>query len=198
MSSEAPAQPANRQISKRLAIGLLLLPFVFGWALFRQGYSWGQRLGGAFVAAFGGAIWFVAVALVSVASMTPEEIAERDKRVEQRDAKREAEKIEEWSSDGSVATATRADFEKRGLVWPLTVDRARLGCTKMSRWVEVEGVAYGLNGTAKGNGYPAPDPVWQIDQRMAEMLKKAGAANETPVRVDIGDMLKEAGKLCQL
>lgn len=198
MSSEAPAQPANRQISKRLAIGLLLLPFVFGWALFRQGYSWGQRFGGAFVAAFGGAIWFVAVAMVSVASMTPEEIAERDKSVEQRDAKREAEKIEEWSSDGSVATATRADFEKRGLVWPLTVDRARLGCTKMSRWVEVEGVAYGLNGTAKGNGYPAPDPVWQIDQRMSEMLKKAGAANETPVRVDIGDMLKEAGKLCQL
>lgn len=100
------------------------------------------------------------------------------------------------------AWSTRADFESRDLDWPLTADQARLGCTDTSRWAEVGGVKYALNGRAKGQGYRPIEPVWRIDEEMTQMIRDeferrgVSAEGEPPVRIDIGDMIEEAGKLC--
>lgn len=120
-------------------------------------------------------------------------------------SKSTAEQVGQSENEASHRTAsvgalgrnvTRDQFESRGLKWPLTVDHAELGCTKLSRWAEVDGVKYALNGIAEGQGYRKIDPVWQVDERMAEMLKEAGAENDPPIRVSIGDMLEEAGRHC--
>ena len=91
---------------------------------------------------------------------------------------------------------TRADFESRGLKWPLTVDAGELGCTDLSRWVRVNGKQYGLNGTAQGHGYSDIEPIWRPDEAMAQALKAAGGTDEPPTKVSIGDMISEAGKYC--
>ena len=91
---------------------------------------------------------------------------------------------------------TRADFESRGLKWPLTVDAGELGCTDLSRWVRVNGKQYGLNGTAQGHGYSDIEPIWRPDEAMAKALKAAGATDEPPTKVNIGDMISEAGNYC--
>lgn len=100
------------------------------------------------------------------------------------------------TSASPTAIVSRMDFEKRGLKWPLAVEEASLGCTDQSRWVHVDGKRYALNGTAKGHGYAPLEPIWAVDRKMAEMLEKAGAPNEPPLRVSVGDMIEEAGKLC--
>lgn len=104
------------------------------------------------------------------------------------------------SSSGDTRTSSavsRADFEARGLKWPLSVDQARLGCTDEARWAEVGGTRYGLNGTASvARGFAEVEPIWLEDEAMAENLKALGAPNDPPLRVNIGDMIVEAGKLC--
>lgn len=95
------------------------------------------------------------------------------------------------------ASVTDADFKKKGLKWPLTVEAALLGCTSVgARWAEVGGVKYGLNGRAKGNGFPDIDPFWREDQVMADFTRSRGIPNDPPVRVSISDMIDEAGKYC--
>lgn len=92
---------------------------------------------------------------------------------------------------------TRHDFEARGKRWPLTVDAGTLGCTGVARWVEVDGVRYGLNGFATSErGYREIEPIWAVDAGMVAELKTAGASNDPPVRINIGDMIEEAGTLC--
>ena len=105
---------------------------------------------------------------------------------------------------GSLANlATRADFNAQELKWPLTVDQARLGCTNNSRWAEVDGVKYALNGRARGQGYEPVEAIWRVDEAMTQLIREelenrgVSSANEPPVRVDIGDMIAEAGKLCR-
>ena len=90
--------------------------------------------------------------------------------------------------------ATRADFEARGLDWPLTVDSGRLGCTKLARWIEVEGMKYGLNGIAtEGRGYREIEAIWRIDERTADQFIEAGVE---PLKINIGDMSEQASLFC--
>lgn len=107
------------------------------------------------------------------------------------------------STSGERSTATqakghvsRSGFERKGLDWPLTVAEGYLGCTKLSRWVKVGGVKYGLNGSSSERGFKEIEPIWQIDQEMADNLEALGAPNDPPIRVNIGDMISEAGKYC--
>lgn len=101
------------------------------------------------------------------------------------------------SENVTASLVTRADFKKRHLDWPLTVEAGELGCTDQARWVKVRGVRYGLNGTASvGRGFPPLDPIWQDDKKMAEDLKAIGAPNEPPIKMNVGDMIAEAGKFC--
>ena len=94
------------------------------------------------------------------------------------------------------AHVTRADFEIRGLKWPLTVNEAELGCSQLSRWVLVNNKRYGLNGTAGGQGYADLDPIWKNDEAMEKALKAAGATNEPPTKVSVSDMSEAAARFC--
>ena len=100
------------------------------------------------------------------------------------------------ASAGPSPQVSRSDFEKRGLDWPLTVAEAKLGCTKLSRWVKVEGVKYALNGVSGEQGYADLTPIWRDDEVMAEALRARGAVDEPPTKVNIGDMIEEAGRFC--
>ena len=95
------------------------------------------------------------------------------------------------------AVATRSAFEEDGLEWPLTVEAGQLGCTQLARWVEVDGIRYGLNGVATtARGYEEIEPIWRIDEIMADALAEHGAPNDPPIRISISDMIAEAGKFC--
>jgi hypothetical protein len=81
--------------------------------------------------------------------------------------------------------------------WPLTVNEGVLGCAGMVRWIEIGGARYGLNGFATvEQGYRKIEPIWAADQAMGAQLKAAGVPNDPPMRVSIGDMIEEAGRLC--
>jgi formyltetrahydrofolate synthetase len=94
---------------------------------------------------------------------------------------------------------TRAEFERTGLRWPLTVDQGRIGCDGVAAWFRTDdGRTYGLNGAATGSGFPPIEPIWAIDEKtMGEFNAIAKAGQEVPVvRVSIADMISEANKHC--
>jgi hypothetical protein len=92
---------------------------------------------------------------------------------------------------------SRDDFQARGLKWPLTVEEGTLGCTDQARWIEVGGQQFGLNGTAsEARGYRPLEAIWAIDKKMAAEFKANDIPNDPPVRINVGDMIEEAGKLC--
>lgn len=98
---------------------------------------------------------------------------------------------------GDEGAVSRTDFQTRGLTWPLTVEEGRIGCTRLARWVESGGVRYGLNGSAsKREGYADLSDIWALDEEMAEQLRQAGVPNDPPLRINVGDMIEEAGKFC--
>ena len=113
------------------------------------------------------------------------------------DDRRSAKSVSPAADDEDPSTASRANFEARGLKWPLSVDEGTLGCTNEARWIEVSGVRYGVNGTASTDrGYAAIEPIWRVDEKMAKQLEKLGVPNEPPLRISIGDLIEEAGRLC--
>lgn len=84
------------------------------------------------------------------------------------------------AAGGSVS---RADFERENKIWPLTVERARVGCDGLDKWVEVDGVRYGINGYARQHGLPGMEPVWRVDEEAEAMLRSAGDNNLFKPRV---------------
>jgi len=78
-------------------------------------------------------------------------------------------------SPGSVEI-TAAEL---GDKWPLKSDKATLRCTDGARLLEIDGMAYALNGKALTAGLPRPDAV----------LKNPDAPN-------LGDLTEKAGMLC--
>jgi len=71
--------------------------------------------------------------------------------------------------------------------WMLTVDSGELLCIPPKKVVFVapDGTEYGVNGTAKGFGYPEITPIWK-DNPAIEGTK-----------VNIGPLIEEGLKLCQ-
>lgn len=97
----------------------------------------------------------------------------------------------------SGTTASKADFEARGLTWPLTVEQGRLGCDGLARYVEVDGRKYGLNGFATAaKGYSELEPIWRWDEAHNRRIKSLTSEPVTQLRVSIGDMLGETERLC--
>ena len=92
---------------------------------------------------------------------------------------------------------SKASFDSAGKRWPLSVDRGRVGCTGQERWFEAEnGVRYGLNGTADASGkYARVEPIWLPDEKLNAELKAAGATGPW-LKVNIGDLIAEAGRFC--
>ena len=105
---------------------------------------------------------------------------------------------ESASTSTDPAHATKDGFESQGLLWPLTTDRARLGCDEMARWVEVDGARYGLNGLAsEERGYAELEEIWAVDEKMMADLAEAGAIDGPVLRVNIGDMSSQAAAFCE-
>lgn len=99
------------------------------------------------------------------------------------------------SSKGKLVS--EADFASRGLLWPLTVQSGTVGCDADARWFESGGIRYGLNGTATvERGFKEIEPIWADDAKMNSELAAAGVKSEPLMRVNIGDMIEEAGKQC--
>lgn len=53
---------------------------------------------------------------------------------------------------------TRQEF---GEQWPFTVERGTLSCESSAVVFSVDGRSYAMNGTARGRGYAAIDPIWR-------------------------------------
>lgn len=95
------------------------------------------------------------------------------------------------------AQVSRSAFEQRGLRWPLTVDTGAIGCTAQARWFEHDGARYGLNGFAsEERGYRELEPIWAVDEEMMAQLRDAGAETDIVMRISVGDLSEEAGRLC--
>ena len=92
--------------------------------------------------------------------------------------------------------ATEAEFQGRGLKWPLSVNAGYLGCEGSAVWFATPGgVTYAVNGAAHGR-YKPIEPIWLTDQKMMNELKAAGASGGPTLRVNIGDLIQEGLKLC--
>jgi len=93
---------------------------------------------------------------------------------------------------------SREQFTAAGLQWPLTVGSGRIGCDGNAYWFEADdGTKYGLNGMAAPNaGYQPIEPIWAEDKAAMSQLRAAGADSNEILRINIGDMLEEASKLC--
>jgi hypothetical protein len=99
------------------------------------------------------------------------------------------------TSDGQPVS--KAEFESKGLRWPLIVQSGKIGCDGGARWFEAGGIRYGLNGVATvEQGFTDIEPIWAEDAKMNSQLEAAGVTGGPPLRVSIGDMIEEAGKLC--
>lgn len=73
-----------------------------------------------------------------------------------------------------------------GAAWPLTVDAGTVACQDgVDRiFTTAAGKTYGLNGTAKTDGFPGIDPIWAANPAAAGLKK------------DLGPLLDVAGERC--
>jgi hypothetical protein len=79
--------------------------------------------------------------------------------------------------------------------WPLTVPEAVIGCDKgMLLWLEIDGTKYGLNGSAKGFGYPDFRSYWRFDETYLQPGEEP-VDGSTP-RVNIQPLFDRAEQLC--
>lgn len=78
---------------------------------------------------------------------------------------------------------SRSDFDG---TWPLTVDRGRVECEPPSvlLFIDPDGNAWALNGTALTAGYPKINPIWRR------------TPNQLTPKVYIGDLMDAARELC--
>lgn len=76
----------------------------------------------------------------------------------------------------SDPTSTDVSAASYGDRWPLNVEKATLRCLDGSRTLEVDGMAYALNGKALRAGLPRPDAVLKnpAEPNLAELTEKAG------------------------
>jgi len=103
-----------------------------------------------------------------------------------------------WKKGNAIVppNATKAEFERRGLKWPLSVNAGYLGCEGSGVWfATTDGTTYAVNGAAHGR-YKPIEPIWLADQKMMRELKAAGASGGPTLRVNIGDLIQEGLKLC--
>lgn len=86
-------------------------------------------------------------------------------------------------SGGSNSVAiSRAQM---GDAYPFTVD-GELRCVAPSSVIFVaNGTTYGVNGTAKGHGYPGIDPIWRDDVRVPG------------TKINVGSVIQQGLELCK-
>ena len=85
-----------------------------------------------------------------------------------------------------------------GEKWPLTVDSGEISRTRIGAcFFTHNGVKYALNGIARGgiprNGSEEITPIWRPNPEYAKYQQPG----QSIVRIDIGDLIAEARKLCR-
>ncbi len=84
-----------------------------------------------------------------------------------------------------------------GDAWPLTVEKAWLCCKSSAVWVEVGKNRYPLNGTSKtvlpgyGLEFVELEEIWREDPAWESIREQLGESNQTPLRVNVGGLIRE-------
>jgi hypothetical protein len=86
-------------------------------------------------------------------------------------------------------SGTEVSRDEFGAEWPLTVDHGTLRCEGSEGFGAVvftdpDDNEYAVNGTAKGKGYQAVDPIWRDDPELAGL------------KVPIGPLIDRGLSLC--
>lgn len=171
-------QVAIRKPSRLLLLCLVLAPFVSVWFLLRKGYSPATRVAG-----------FVWTIIFTCGLQLLQYAQPAEQRRSQPAAAIAAQPEPSRATFENGIFVTKVNFEARGLVWPLTVEEAYIGCDKgLLLWIAVDGEKYGLNGTAIDWGYPSFRPFWRDDP--------ASPANGSGPGVRIQDLFDAAKATC--
>lgn len=105
-------------------------------------------------------------------------------------------------SVSASANSVMITAEEYGDAWPFTVSEGQLHCKNNAVGFLVEGVDYGLNGTATSAGLAPIEPIWKFDmekiEEMAELFETTVEAmiEEAPLRINIGAVISDGLKLC--
>lgn len=187
-SFEASAQ---RKVSVLLTIGIAVLPALFVWFLLRQGHSTTARLFGF---GWAGLLLLVSVSTVDTAphSSLPQTISSGVDASRQSNADVSPDPLTPWPEEGDGVRVTRAGFERRNLVWPLTVNSAIIGCRRPELlWVEANGTRYGINGMGQIHlRLDRFDDIWATDSSFPSV------SGGDKMRLSPSDLMAEARKLC--
>ncbi|MBV2164278.1 MAG: YebY family protein [Comamonas sp.] len=78
---------------------------------------------------------------------------------------------------GGSPSSVEITAAELGDKWPLKSDKATLRCTDGARLLEIDGMAYALNGKALTAGLPRPDAVLKTPDTpgLGELTDRAGA-----------------------
>lgn len=178
----------SRHVGRALAAAIVAFPGVFAWFLLRAGHSAKARLAGfAWLA-----VSTVVVLAIASAPERPEEMAQRTRRPHRTTSIVNEMAVKPWrETDGGVAIS-RIEFEGRGLVWPLIVEEAIVGCEPSGlMWVKANRRRYALTGAGKANEmYKAIEEIW------IENAGEALAKNPGEPRVPIKDLFNLSKSMC--
>lgn len=190
----------DRKVSILLGIGIFCVPIIFSWFLLRKGHSTIARIIG-----FSWLI-FNLFPVVIILTKSDSTVSANEQVVKIDDPTVGPTTIEKGTKpkpkpkptsqptdkDGHVS---RDSFEQFGLLWPLTVNNAVIGCNFPYRWAIANNGIYGLNGVASVRaGYSEIEEIWALDVDMMKELKSVGI--DDTVRISLSDMISEAGKFC--
>ena len=188
MNSEAVVE---RNVSVPLGIGIALVPGLFVWFLLRRGYGTAARATGFGWAGLMALFYFSAIGNAPTSKPIAATTAKLD-TLQQSARTSSADPVAPWPEDGDGFRVTKAGFQSRNLVWPLTVQSGIVGCKHPELlWLEVDGSRYGLNGMGQIHlKLSRFDDVWAIDNSLP------GATGSDKLRLSPSDLLAEARKLC--
>lgn len=97
---------------------------------------------------------------------------------------------------GCGETGENVSRSDLGNAWPLTVKSGTIRCDGSEGFGAVvftdpDGNEYGVNGTAKSQGYAPIDPIWRDDHSLDEYLDPGAV-----YKIDISPLIKRGLKLC--
>lgn len=178
----------GRRVGLGLALGIFLFPVVFVWLLLRRGHSPGARIAGFSWLA----VATTGLLLNALVSNSPAEPVVEAGVQQPAASQPTTAPVRPWrEKDGGLAIS-RAEFEAQGMVWPLTVEEAIVGCYPPGlMWVKANRRRYALTGAGKANYMYKP-----IEEIWIENTGQALADNPGQPRVPIRDVFELSKSLC--
>jgi hypothetical protein len=144
---------------------------------------------------------FVGLGVITMMTMSPEEMEQQKARQELRKQEKAAHKTEKSSQTHDVIRAS--DFGEK---WPFTVPEGVLRCSSLSSVTfTANGVIYAVNGSAMSDrvGYAPIESIWLINMAFMEKIAKATNNSVEEVieisgtkRIGIGPIISAGLALC--